>query len=118
LRETYVETYETLYQNIAQLKETQTDDRIIALMSILDKLFDKSLSGRLQSALPRGLSNKQSIYVPAVMEILRKAGAATTISRRGNKIWLPNKSFLPMAGAIMNAPQDVHNEIVAKVLLL
>jgi hypothetical protein len=113
-----IETYEALYRGLAHLKESGSDDRIIALVSILEKLFDRYQSGRLDTALRRGLSQQQGAHVPAVLKLLKQRGAVNLIVRRGNRIWLPIKSFVGTAAAIMQNPVAATDKIVDKVLQL
>lgn len=74
------------------------------LITILKKLFVRSLSGRKENALYRGLDAEHQGKVSAVLGLLQSHGLITTSGRSGDPIWLPVRRQRARVLGILNAP--------------
>lgn len=115
LRSCDVGEYVSTYSDYDQFKNSSSDDRLIVVASLLDKLFVQSPNGRRQSALRRGLSPRQLDYLEPSIEILRRAGYISKVRRRGETIWVPDMAFNTVARGILRNPEASQDPIILEV---
>ncbi|WP_341363482.1 NACHT domain-containing protein [Thalassospira sp. SN3W] len=101
-----------------EFKSTCKDDRLIALCSVLERVFIQSRKGRLDSALRRGLTPRQMNYIDDVIEIARKEGYIEKVRRRGEIIWDPNLSLTNIVKSILKSPENSKTQVVKRCLEL
>ncbi|MBI4385163.1 MAG: hypothetical protein HY579_14185 [Nitrospinae bacterium] len=78
------------------------------LLTVIKKIFAQSGSGRIESALYKGLEPREKEVVPQVLSLMRKHGFIIK-SRQGTKtVWLPPKDseFRKRALSILTAPHN------------
>lgn len=95
-----------------EFKKFCTDDRIFVLCSILERTFIQSKGGRLDSALRKAFTTKQSSYVDSVIEAARKEGFIYKIRKGGQTIWVPHLALMSIVKAILRSPENSEAEIV------
>jgi hypothetical protein len=111
-----IENVLPVYENLTAFREAVTDDRLIALSSVLDKLFVQSRSGRTEGALRRGLDPKQSLYVSDVLNILRRHRAIYASPRGAKGVVFPAKAFYADAVSILKNPDASDHALIKEVL--
>jgi hypothetical protein len=113
--DTEIEEYAATYSDFTDIKYSDTEDKIIAVCSILDKSFIQSRNGRKDSAMRRGLTPNQAAWVPSCLEVLRKHGVVHRIRRNGEVIWLPELSLLSVVRSILRNPNASTVEFIEEV---
>lgn len=84
------------------------------LLITLRKLFIQSLSGRIESALYRGLNVDERRYVDDILKLLKRHQLVTEYSRGNGTIWLPTRRALERVKRILNAPTECGEEIITE----
>ncbi len=82
------------------------------LLIALKKLFVQSVSGRMEGAFYRGVSDVERRYVPDVLKLLKKYDFATANPGKDGVIWLPRKKQKELAAKIIAAPSECRVPIV------
>ncbi|MEM9161410.1 MAG: hypothetical protein AAGB46_20375 [Verrucomicrobiota bacterium] len=85
------------------------------LLTILRKLFIQRGSGRLISALHRGLPQRSTKFVMPIIDALISRGFSEIITLDRRNILLPNRSKAADALSIINAPNMSKEEILSDV---
>lgn len=80
------------------------DEPVKVLITVLRKLFIQRGSGRLISALSRGIPQSSKSYVDSVIAILRSENFADIITLDRRDILMPNRSVSGRALSIINGP--------------
>lgn len=73
-------------------------------LTILRKIYTQKGSGRLETALYRGLNTNSIRYVADVLKILHSNCIIDTYQRRGATIWLPIKTQRRRVNRLLSAP--------------
>lgn len=85
------------------------------LLTVLKKIYWQKGSGRLESALFRGLDGSNKRYVPDILRILESQKLTICYSRRGVKIWLPIRTQLARVSKIISSPTVTEDPIIREV---
>ncbi len=88
------------------------------LLVTLRKLFVQSLSGRVESALYRGLDIDEQRYVPDVLNLLKKHGIAQEFARGTNIVWLPIRKELSRVRKMLAAPNECKEQMIEEAAQL
>lgn len=112
---TVVDDFSATYAGYEDYRHASNDERLMVLSSILDKIFIQSKTGRLESALKRGLPPDQLDYVAPVINILKSEGYINKVRRQGETIWVPDLAYLSQVRAILRDPGASDADIVYKV---
>jgi hypothetical protein len=113
---TYVESLIPLYERFSDYKRVAEDDRLIALGTVLQKLFIQSGTGRLESALPRGLTQIQASYVPGIVDLLTRHGFIKLKTRGTRRIWYPISAAKLRAESILKNPDASKDQLVKELV--
>lgn len=84
------------------------------MLVTLRKLFIQSITGRLESALYRGLDVEERRAVPDVLRILTKHSLIKAGPRRDGVIWMPNRKEIPRVRRIISAPTESRDQIITE----
>lgn len=110
-----VEDFAATFSGYEQYRKSSSDNKVMVLASILDKIFIQSRAGRLEGALKRGLALEQLFYVEAIIDILRKEGYVNKVRRRGETIWVPDLAYLGQVRSILRDPESSDADIVKQI---
>ena len=88
---------------------------IDSIRNTIDRLFLQSGGGRQETALQRGLSDNEKLYVPNILSLIEEYGFATAQRASGSTIWVPNRSKLKEALEIFRAPQESRHLLAEEV---
>jgi hypothetical protein len=93
-------------QTTAGLMQLKLPDRFRVALTILKKLYDQRGTGRVESALSRGLPTQLRPLVPEVINNLTQQGWMSTTSSHGKTIYLPVKDRKADARKALDKPGD------------
>lgn len=99
-----IEKFESSAGTTSSVLDLEIPTASRAMITILKKLFVKSLGGRRENALYRGLDNDHQSKVPAVLELLRSQGFIAVSGRAGEPVWLPIRRQRARVFEILNSP--------------
>ena len=88
---------------------------IKVLLATLRKLFLQRGSGRQESALFRGMDHAAKQYVPDILKTLESHDVIRSYSRRGPKIWIPNRQWSHEVREILEQPQTSRSKILKDI---
>ncbi|OUI80518.1 NACHT domain-containing protein [Acetobacter tropicalis] len=107
-----IEKIEPTYVGYDEYRHYSENNKMLALTSVLDKIFIQSKTGRLDTALKRGITQDQSSYIDRIVEILRKEGYINKVRRRGEIIWVPDIAYTSQVRSILRDPDASTADIV------
>lgn len=84
------------------------------LLVVLKKLYVQSGSGRKESALKRGLDQKERALVPHVLKLLKQEGLVTEAKGATHPIWLPARSESARARQLLASPSSTSDNLMSK----
>ncbi|MBI2307959.1 MAG: hypothetical protein HYU78_11730 [Rhodocyclales bacterium] len=96
--------------------QSSTPEKV--LLITLRKLYIQSLSGRIESALHRGLDVDERRYVNDILRLLKRHGLATDYSKGNGVIWLPVRKALERVKRILIAPAECGEKLIAEARAL
>ncbi|NHQ81054.1 NACHT domain-containing protein [Chromobacterium vaccinii] len=82
------------------------------VLTILRKLFVQSLSGRLESALFRGLDLNDRQLIPDAIKLLQQKGLISLYSRGDGNIWIPMRKEINRVRKILAIPNECNDEVM------
>lgn len=87
------------------------------MLTILRKIFVQSGSGRLESALTRGLDHNARRLVPAVLRLLQSEGVIEPYRRGGLSmtIWVPDRTQRARVARLIDSPHTCQDALLTKV---
>lgn len=87
------------------------------MLTILKKIFVQSGSGRMESALVRGLDHNARRIVPAVLRLLQSEDVIEPYRRGGlsTTIWIPNRTQRARVARIIESPHTCQDALLARV---
>lgn len=85
------------------------------MLVTLRKLFIQSITGRLESALYRGLDVEERRAVKDILDLLSKHSLATPASCHDGIIWKPNRKEVTRVRRIISAPTESKDSIMIEV---
>jgi len=74
------------------------------LVTILKKLFMKSMGGRKENALFRGMDGSHQVKVQPILALLKQYGFIVESGRPGDPVWIPARRLRSRALSIVTAP--------------
>lgn len=85
---------------------------VMVMLSVLRKIYTQRGSGRLESALYRGLDSNNKRLVPDVIKMLATHGLIAFYTRKGAKIWLPVKDMQVRVSRLISTPNICGDPII------
>lgn len=101
-----VDRFSDHLQTTAGLIQLKLPERSRVALTILKKLYDQRGTGRVESALSRGLPPQLRPLVPEVVNDLMQQGWMSAASSHGKTIYLPVKGRKTSAHKVLDKPGD------------
>jgi hypothetical protein len=111
--ECVIEEFPAKAGTTAEVLDLQIPQGARVMIAVLKKLFIRSLSGRKENALHRGLDASHQAKVLPVLNLLRGYGLVTESDRPGDPIWLPNKRLRGRVLQILDSPSTSSDPVLA-----
>ncbi|WP_449221229.1 NACHT domain-containing protein [Tistrella mobilis] len=90
------------------LRQFEIPDQFMDLLSILDKLFVQSLSGRLESAMYRGRPPERRRSIDSILRNMEREGWISYSKRAGERIIVPERTKALEARRIISGRETSH----------
>jgi hypothetical protein len=100
-------------RNAAILNATALPRGTRVTMTVLRKLYLQRGRGRRDSALPRGMDQKDRELVQPVLKLLQAEGLVVGTRLGTSLVWLPDRSAGPRVRAFLKSPRTSNDPLVA-----
>ena len=110
----YINKFTRTAETTAQVLALDLPLGMRVCLTVLKKLYERSGSGRKESALYRGLDNHARRLVPRVLQVLRSEGFTFLDKAKKNTIWYPCRSHRDRARRMIVSPSTNDDPVLQR----